>query len=649
MLLAAQLWQAQPGFAQVIRPREILHTEDKRAIKFYDKAQESLIERDFARAQKYFEKAIDRDPTFPEAYHHYARLLTIAKHGPEIPKFEQKDPLPYYRKFIDLYGVSKKSIDAHIKTAELYLDVGNYKQALIVLQRIEGNSKDEDYRHVEAMMANCEFALESLKSPVPLENYRYLPEQTVNTFKAQYFPSITADAGLLAYTVVQESPGQRMNHEDIYISSFENGQWSKGEPISPVINTQDNEGTCSISGDGRSMVFTSCFNQNRFSDCNLYITYKVGEAWSKPRPLSKKINTRWWESQPSLSSDGRMLYFVSDRPDGLGGKDIWVTTLSESGEWSEPKNLGPTVNTNKEELSPFIHANGTTLYFSSNGHVGMGKHDLYYSEQNGFGSWTQPQNLGYPLNTHKDEVAIVVNPSSTKAYYTKDSLRNAKTHYSKIVEFDVPREMKPKHRSYFIRGTVRDSITENTLSAEVELIDTREERKITQVYSDSVDGRFLLSMPEGGSYAFYVDAAGYLFKSKHFDVQEGTSKDLSMDIHLMPIESGRVTRLDNIFFAFDKYDLLPESETELNKVVRFLRKNPEIRIEIGGHTDNKGSESYNQTLSEKRAKAVRDYLVRQDIAQNRVEYKGYGESQPLVRNNNEENRALNRRIEFKIL
>jgi len=334
-------------------------------------------------------------------------------------------------------------------------------------------------------------------------------------------------------------------------------------------------------------------------------------------------------------------------------RDIYVSHLSEDGKWEKPKNLGTEINTAQDEVSPFIHVNGQTLFFASTGYPGFGGFDLYQTEKNGE-AWTPPVNLGYPLNTYGDQVSLFMTADGTKGYYSLEKGREGVDYTSTLMEFDVPESIRVKNRSNFVKGIIRDAETRQVLSAEVELFDLNEQKREYSVQSDAVTGEYMMVLTEGSEYALYVDKEGYLFESFTFNYTDDFHPSLKLepiyiDIYLQPIKAGKETVLNNIFFDTDQYVLKPKSKTELEKVIRFLKENPDIRIRINGHTDDVGTEEYNEQLSLNRAKAVYEYLIETSISSGRLDYKGFGETKPIAANDSEINRQKNRRIAFEII
>ena len=414
------------------------------------------------------------------------------------------------------------------------------------------------------------------------------------------------------------------------------------------VNSNDNEGAQCLSQDGRLMFFTACGRPDGAGRCDLYMCSRKGDQWSKPRNMGAPVNTAAWESQPSFSIDGRTLFFVSNRKGGYGGMDLWKTVFVDGKGWSVPENLGPAINTSGDEMSPFIHFDGRTLYFSSNGHTGMGGMDLFRSTLNDDGSWSEPVNLGFPINTAGDESNLLVARDGRSALFSSD--RSGGYGRQDLYTFQLPDAVQATSVDY-VRGTVTDGQSHRPLRAGIQVIDLATGRQVASTNSDAIDGSYLVSLPEGGTYAFHVSANDYLFFSDNYNLHDQSPTDgfFINDIALSPIAVGQRVTLRNVFFATGQHTLLDESKAELDAVAVLLQQNPTLRVELGGHTDNVGKESDNQLLSEQRARAVRDYLVAQGIDAQRLTHKGYGESQPVADNDTAEGRSLNRRTEFKII
>jgi outer membrane protein OmpA-like peptidoglycan-associated protein len=462
----------------------------------------------------------------------------------------------------------------------------------------------------------------------------------INSSESEYFPSMPIDGKLLVYT-------RRVNNfnEDFFGSEKVGANWDKAVRLPGSINTQQNEGAQNISQDGEWLVFTGCNRPDGAGSCDLYISYKTVDGWSPAFNLGNKINSDQWESQPSLSPDKRDLYFSSRRFGGLGGSDIYVAHLLPNGKWSTPENLGLGINTSGDEYSPFIHADNNTLYFTSTGLQGYGNEDLFVTRKGTDGKWSTPENLGYPINTIEHEGTLFIGADGKTAYYASD--RSDSKGGLDIYSFELREDVRPA-RTLWIKGKVFDKKTSAGLPSSVELIDLTSKRTISKVQTDET-GNYLITLPVGKDYAFNVNRKGYLFYSDNYSLKnKAADSTYQKDIPLQPIEVEAAVVLRNLFFDTKKYDIKPQSEVELDKVVQFLQDNPTVKIQIEGHTDNVGTATDNQKLSTARAISVVNYLVVSGIKGDRLVAKGFGASKPVADNKTEEGRAQNRRTELKV-
>jgi len=395
------------------------------------------------------------------------------------------------------------------------------------------------------------------------------------------------------------------------------------------------------------MIYTACNRSDGIGRCDLYYTTKVGDRWTFPKNMGKPVNSPYRETQPSLTPDGRTLYFSSDRPGGKGQHDIWVSYLDDGNRWSVPENLGEVINTPGIEMSPFIHPDNQSLYFSSDGHIGLGGYDLFVTRRDSTGKWQKPMNLGYPINTNRDEIGMIVNSRGDKAYYSSDV---DKTNGKDIYVFDLPVQDRPVMTTY-MKGKVFDADDNQLLRAQFELVDLETGNSIFRSYSDSITGEFLVSIPVNHNYMLNVSRNGYLFFSENFSLKNTYRSDRPFlkDVPLQPLKAGKRIILKNVFYETDSFALKKESTAELNKVIGLLQANPKIKIEISGHTDNTGTPDYNQKLSENRAKTVAKYLISASVNAERVVAKGYGMNNPVASNDTEEGKAQNRRTELQII
>jgi len=614
-----------------------LSTKSKKAAELYTEADNFRVRGQYAQAIELLKQAIDKDKKFFEAYF---RLGVIYKAKGEIDLAET-----LLLKVIELNPGNNGP--SFFELGELYLKKNNYEASIDYINKYLAYNPRNRQRVAEAekIAANARFAIENAEEmaefdPRPLSD-------TVNAFPMQYFPVLSVDQNALIFTRRLGTSSQY--DEDLVISTKdESGVWQLPVSISDNINSEFNEGTCTLSADGRTLIFTSCYGRQGYGSCDLYISEKTGEEWSAPINLGPNINSSSWDSQPSLSADGRRLFFISNRKGGVGSRDIWLAIKNDDNEWEKPENLGRGINTVNDEVSPFIHPNDKTLYYATNGLPGFGGFDIYYSNEQSE-RWDKPENLGPPINNGEDQVSLFITADGTRGYYSNED-NKSKDRKGIIYEFDVPQSKRVKYRTSFITGIIRDSITQKPLKAKIELYDLKLDRRVSLVSSDSINGKYLMVLTEGSQYALYVQRQGYLFQSNTFDYQEGDeSQSINKDFLLSPIRAGAKTVLNNIFFETDKFELNDNSKTELKKVVAFLKSNPLVKIQIEGHTDDVGNKDYNLELSLKRATSVQTFIINSGIMQKRVSGQGYGSAQPKFENNSDENRQLNRRIEFKIV
>ena len=530
--------------------------------------------------------------------------------------------------------------------AESELNTGDYANALIHFEKYlkyPGISEASSKR-VNKFIQDCLFSQQAIKNPVSFKPLNIGPG--INTAENEYLPVITADEGMIIFT------RQTNRNEDFYKSVKRDGNWSKAEFLSKEINTYNyNEGAQCISPDGNYLFFTGCNRPDGAGRCDIYISRREGNGWSKPFNIGPPVNTSGWESQPSISADGRTLYFVSTRQGGFGGYDIWKTELTSEGSWTIPQNLGPEINTEFDEQSPFIHPDDESLYFSSNGWPGLGNKDLFVSKKvfidGKHKGWRNPQNLGYPINTFGEESGLSISSNGRLGFFAS----NQKDGYGglDIYSFELPEKVRPESVTY-VKGIVFDKDNKEYLDAKIQIVNLKSGELIFDDIADSETGQFLATMMSDKSFGLNVTRDGYLFYSQNFSpAASHEGKPFIIQVPLQKIEVGGLVVLNNIFFESNQFEILPESKSELLLLIKFLNDNPQIKIEIGGHTDNIGDEPSNQKLSENRAMSVYNFLINNNISKDKLSFKGYGESSPLTDNTTEEGRKNNRRTEFKII
>ncbi|MDP3432910.1 MAG: OmpA family protein [Bacteroidota bacterium] len=620
-------------------------TDNKKAIKLFEQAKIAYGSNLTSKSLSLLDDAIELDPEFLELYLFKSDIyqgldslyLQIKSLETAIHINTSKFPKSYFTLGNAYYrsGFYQKAVDSY----ENYLEIDGEKG------KFAGKAKQN--------IEKCAGAVKLLNVPVPFVSVNLGPN--INSEDDEYWPSITVDGKTLIYTrlVGANSPSGESRtkaQEDFYTSQLIHNQWQKSEPLTSI-NTIYNEGAQSVSTDGNLLFFTACTRTDGIGSCDIYFSRNKGGVWSVPQNAGEPVNTSSWESQPSISANGESLYFVSSRKGGKGGMDIWKCNLlgfSAVGMpvWGYAFNLGDSINTPGNEMSPFIHSDGKTLYFASDYWQGLGGYDIFYSRLKNDSVWTKPHNIGYPINSHKDEQGLVVDASGKNAYYSSDRPGSMGMD---IYSFQLHKEARPTPVSY-IKGKITDSESGLPLCAKVELVDLGNAKSVINGESCWEKGEFLMCLPLGKEYAFNVSADGYLFFSENFQLKEKMEfiDPYILEIKLKKIEIGGSVVLRNVFFNTGSYELLPESKIELKRLIDFLITNKSLYIELEGHTDNIGSEELNRILSESRAKEVYMYLVDKGIEKYRMTFKGYGYSRPISPNVTIEGRALNRRTEFKI-
>ncbi len=518
--------------------------------------------------------------------------------------------------------------------------------------------------------ARNDFAIYAMKNPVKFDPINIGPG--INTENPEYFPTITVDGKTILFTrrIKDERVyGPFKEQEDFFVSELgTDKKWKTAVSMPANVNTINNEGAPTLAPDGRSLIFVACpdatgenYGENRVGrgSCDLFYTKRLGSRWTNPQNLPGGVNTYNWETQPSLSADGKSLYFIRGirGRDGRNEADIYMSILQNDGTWSAAKKLPPTVNTPEAEESVLIHPDGKTLYFGSRGHVGMGGTDLFMSRMDENGNWGKAINLGYPINTKYDENSLMVSADGEIGFFASD--RDGGFGGLDIYYFPMPEHLKPTKTLYF-EGLVYDVETKRPLPGKFKLLDLETGKEVVYSEADALTGEFMVSLPVNKKYALNVSYPNYSFFSQTFDMKNTDGLEaIRMDVPMVPISSSIPVVLNNVFFDLGKASLRLESYVELEKLREFLEMNPSTKIEIGGHTDTRGDALENMKLSTDRAKSVYDYLISKGIDKNRLAYKGYGETINVISDSEiakltdhkeiEAAHQKNRRTEYKIM
>jgi len=634
---------------------------NKKAIKLYEKAIACCQDisplngrGNLKGAEEYLLKSLAKDSTFSEAY----ILLSQVK----VKMGDINSAIFYKEKMMAVNPIIP--LVEYFYLSGMHMAIGSYEKCLKNAVRYK-NSPLADQRYmgrIDKMIENCQFAIEAIKNPVDFDPINL--GSSINSELPEYFPSITADDSTFLFTRrVNDLSALGGRQEEIFVSKkTPNNNWSNSSLVSNAINSEYNEGAPTFSSDGQYIIFVGCEtgakgdyqyggDRKGYGSCDLFYSQNNGTNWSKPVNLGPRINSKHWETQPSFSSDGKTLYFIRgmtyDRQRrNPNNQDIYVTTITEDGQWSIPKKISSNINTPYREESVQIHPDGKTLYFASNGHPGMGGLDIYMSRKLEDDSWSMPINLGYPLNTFVDENSILISPKGDLGYFSSN--REGGFGDLDLYSFILNDQFKPQPITY-LKGKIIDAETKLALTASFELSDLEKDNLISQMQSKPGNGEFLITVPKNIDFALHAEKEGYMFYSRNiYRDNLSLSKDGFLIIELEKVKPGTFI-LENIFFEKSKSSLKKSSLVELNKVLKLMQINPDLKVQISGHTDSDGDDDFNLELSINRAKSVVNWLIENNIDQNRLSFKGYGETRPIEENNSITNKAKNRRTELTII
>ncbi|MEL6140135.1 MAG: OmpA family protein, partial [Bacteroidota bacterium] len=540
-------------------------------------------------------------------------------------------------------------VEAFLELGKLYQEVGDLtaakEQYQAFLSRI--GASDPQYEEIIDLVKRVETAEQLMAKPVPFDP-QPLPGSVNSTQHHEYFPTLSVDGRRMIFT----RRVFRQNEDFFETIRDAAGNWSAPTSLEQV-NSDFNEAAQTVSADGRLIVFTICDKPGGVGGCDLYYTEKKGEKWTPVRNMGLNINSPAWDSHPTLSADGKLLFFSSSRPGGVGRSDLWGSARNDEGVWSPAVNLGRTLNTTGNDEFPFLHGDGQTLYFTSSGHPGMGGMDLFVVRLGADNRWNSLENLGYPINTNDNETGIFVTLDGNEAFFSRELPAEGGSPNIDIYTFGLPENARPISATY-VQATVIDAVSKQPLEADVRLR-VMDEDRAPRLQRTSENGSFTIVLPTGKNYALSVEQPGYLPYSSQFSLEGSNAPDdpYRLTIELQPTDQNILPDapivLRNVLFASGSAKLLEVSFPELDRLANLLTSTPRLKIEIGGHTDDVGSDSDNQQLSEARAKAVYNYLLEKEISANRLSFVGYGESRPIADNTTSAGRTENRRTEFRII
>lgn len=616
-------------------------TQNKKAIKLFEEAQKAPTELrnpqtfalNYNAGISLLDQALAKDSNFWEAALLKAEFLDYQRNYAEAAN--------YYQRALNIDPSHSISGSTYFYLAACQMSIGEYTDALKNINRFiqNPNAKENLINQAYQLRASAEFAIQAIAQPVEFKPVN--AGEGINTILPEYYPSLTVDGQQLLFTRRLPMNEPEDEQEDFYVSRYneKTSSWTEAKAMPPNINTSWNEGAPTISGDGKKIIFVACTDQSGVNyganrtgkgSCDLFITEKIGNQWTNPINLPGAVNTSHWETQPSLSADGKTLYFIRAirSREGRSNSDIYVSQLQSNGLWSEATRLSNTINSSQNEESVQIHPDGKTLYFASRGHVGLGGSDLFVSQLNENGQWSKPVNLGYPINTRFDENSLLVSAQGDIAFFASD--REGGYGSLDIYWFELPAALQATQTFYF-EGLAFDAISGKKLQAMVQLTNLSTGKEVFFGPTDLQDGKIVLPLPVDQSYAVFVNKEGYLPFSLNFDLtQRENAQSYHLDMPMNPINSKAENVLNNVFFDLAKATLRPESRIELLNLAAYLKANPTLKIEVQGHTDSQGDAQKNLILSEQRAMAVYQFLLEEGIAANRISYKGFGSKQPVV-------------------
>jgi outer membrane protein OmpA-like peptidoglycan-associated protein/tetratricopeptide (TPR) repeat protein len=623
--------------------------KNNRADKAYDKAIRAFSQRSYSECIGLMKDVIAIEPDYVDAY--YVLGLIYIKES----RMNLKTAKENFLKVISI--CPSYDVYAYYHLARIAYGAQDYRSAydyiVLFLEDVDKIKSDEDYDEAIRIKDFSKFYADMLSHPVPFEPR---PVPGISTEYDEYLAIISPDNEMALFTRKIKTEGRKDDitsqsglKEKFMYSLRKDGEFGRGQLMPYPFNKFDNEGGATVTINNKLLYYTLCkyTSDRRYYNCDICYSENINGTWTNIVSIGANVNTEnTWESQPSVTSDGKTLYFVSDRAGGYGGYDIYKTTKSKRGEWGLPENVGDVINTSGNEKTPFIHTDSQTLYFSSDGLMGLGGYDIFYSRLNEKGNWSDPKNIGYPINSFDDDVGFFVSTDGHYGYFASNKFEGFGGW--DLYSFDLYEEARPE-KVLLVRGKITDMEKKGYQDAKVEIKNIVSE-KTTELEVDSVTGEYFGAVIMRNDYIMTVKKKGYVQESKYISqISQRASKPLELFVNMKPIQVGMSYRLNDIYFNFNSYDLLPESMTVIDEFYKFLVENLTLKISIQGHTDNIGSDKDNLLLSENRAKAVYQHLIDKGIDSNRLEYRGFGESKPIESNDTEDGRARNRRTEFVII
>lgn len=622
-------------------------SQSKDALEAFKRGKDYYDDDKYINAIPAFEKAARLHKDYQEAIYYLGLSFAYSeKHEQAVEQFKKLESLnpDYYAWY-------------HYQAGKSWLALGQYEASIESFKKFQAKFPDDadntKYHHQAKYMLNyVKGRQELLKQGNTMSPPVKLPDHVNSADYSEYAPATDPTGRIIYFTSTRKggfSPDKKEDKagdSDLYRVEFKDGKWQNPVLMPPPINSSNNEGSACVSADGQMIIYVACGRDEGLGSCDLYILNLEGDKWSDPKNMGSVVNSKQWDSQPTISSDGQRIIFSSNRDGGYGGADLYVIEKNAFGDWGPPMNMGGMVNTPFDDSYPYLSSDSKTLYMASEGHPGLGEFDLFKTVFEN-GKWTLPVNMGKPLNTPQNDIYFSIGGSGETAYYASNI--NQKEDAEELYSIDIPEAMRPTP-TVVVSGEVSNAKTGEKVGAYVLVEDIHSGELIAVNKSNSSTGKYLVVLPAGRDYSVSANKEAFFFYSQSFDLPlTAKYQEIRKDIALKPIEKGAKVVLNNIFFETGKAALSPDSRLELVKCLDLMKANPSMIIEVGGHTDNVGDDALNMKLSGERAKSVREYLVGSGIAANRIQSKGYGESSPVATNDTDDGRKANRRTEFIIL
>jgi outer membrane protein OmpA-like peptidoglycan-associated protein len=623
---------------------------NKKAIKLYETGTNKKEDKN--KRLEALKKAIELEPDYAEA------LFLYAHERIKTAKLKNTSFKPYEKYLLDaIASCPDVSPYAYLYLGQIAYSEKKYTDAQKHFERFLKNNdevkKDKDIETAKYLKKLCRDLADIFEKNVPFSPYCV---KDVSTDNDEYLAIISPDNELMFFTRRQmlkkldDLVARQV--EELTYSERRNGNFTMGRALAPPFNKGDNYGGASITPDNRHLYVTVCKPAGTgYLNCDIYVSDNVDGRWSELRNLGPNINSPdGWEAQPSISADGKNLYFAKISKE-TRGMDIYMSKKIGENNWTKAERLPAPINSDGDEKSPFLHSDSQTLYYSSNGKTGVGGYDIFFVKADEKGNWLEPRNIGYPINTAKDEIGFFVSTDGKTGYFASNSIEGTDCNKGyNIYAFELYPEARPE-KVVLIKGKAIDENGKPVAGAKVELKNSVT-KKTSEIEVDEKDGLYVgfVTVKEEEDIIVNVKKEGAAYSTKILSSKGATNgKPLKTDMKIEPIAKGKTYNLGEINFATNSATLAGKSKVILDEFVSFLNDNPKLKVAIHGHTDDLGDPKFNLVLSTERAFAVLEYLQEKGVAGSRLNYKGFGKEKPIVANNSAENRAKNRRTEFVIL